>query len=56
MQKLQNEIERISEINSKLEQELENQVDKTNKNIREAGQIINSIDNIYIICEKLADA
>jgi hypothetical protein len=31
MQKIQGEIERLSEINSKLEQDFENQVDKTNK-------------------------
>lgn len=54
MQKIQNEIESISEVNSKLEQDFENQVDKTNKNIKEAGQIINSIDSIYNICVKLA--
>jgi hypothetical protein len=55
MQKIQNEIESISEVNSKLEQDFENQVDKTNKNIKEAGQIINSIDSIYNICVKLAE-
>ena len=54
MQKIQNEIEQISEVNSKLEQDFENQVDKTNKNIKEAGQIINSIDSVYNICVKLA--
>lgn len=30
-------------------------MDKTNKNIKEAGQIINSIDSVYNICVKLAD-
>lgn len=54
MQKIQGQIERLSEINSKLEQDFENQVDKTNKSIKEASQIINSIDSIYDICVKLA--
>lgn len=56
MQKIQNEIERISEINSKLESDFDNQIEKSNKNIVEAGQIINSIDSIYRICDKLAQA
>ena len=54
MQKLQAQIEEISGINGKLEQDFENQIDKSNKNIKEAGQIINSIDNIYKICVDLA--
>ena len=54
MQKIQNEIEKITEINSKLEQDFENQVDKTNRNIKEAQQIVNAIDSVYTICSKLA--
>ena len=54
MQKIQNEIEKITEINSKLEQDFENQVDKTNRNIKEAQQIVNAIDSVYTICTKLA--
>ena len=54
MQKIQNEIEKITEINSKLEQDFENQVDKTNRNIKEAQQIVNAIDSVYMICTKLA--
>lgn len=54
MQEIQNEIESISSKNSKLEQDFEHQVDRQNKQIKEAGQIINSIENIYRICEKLA--
>ncbi len=54
MQKIQNEIEKITEINSKLEQDFENQVDKTNRNIKEAQQIVNAIDSVYSICIKLA--
>lgn len=54
MQKIQNEIEKITEINSKLEQDFENQVDKTNRNIKEAQQIVNAIDSVYSICTKLA--
>ena len=37
MQKLQAQIEEISGINGKLEQDFENQIDKSNTNIKEAG-------------------
>ena len=41
----------ISEKNSALEQDFENEINKKNKNSKEIGQIINSINNIYSICK-----
>lgn len=52
MQSLQVELERIHEKNSALEQDFENEINRNNKNKKEIGQIINSINNIYIICRK----
>lgn len=52
MQNLQVELERIHEKNSALEQDFENEINRNNKNKKEIGQIINSINNIYIICRK----
>ena len=50
MQNLQIELEKVSEKNSALEQDFENEINKKNKNSKEIGQIINSINNIYSIC------
>jgi hypothetical protein len=44
----------ISELNSNLEQEFENELGKKNKNSTEVGQVISSINNIYHIVEELA--
>lgn len=44
----------ISELNSNLEQEFENELGKKNKNSTEVGQVISSINNIYKIVEELA--
>lgn len=44
-------IVQISEKNSALEQDFENEINKKNKNSKEIGQIINSINNIYNICK-----
>jgi len=52
MQNLQMELERIHEKNSALEQDFENEINRNNKNKKEIGQIINSINNIYLICKK----
>ncbi|CDW75696.1 gtp-binding protein [Stylonychia lemnae] len=43
-------MKRISEKNSALEQDFENEINKKNKNSKEIGQIINSINNIFTIC------
>ena len=40
----------ISEKNSALEQDFENEINKKNKNSKEIGQIINAINNIYGVC------
>lgn len=50
MQSLQLELEKISEKNSSLEQDFENEINRKNKNQKEIGQIINSINNIFTIC------
>lgn len=50
MQKLQAEIEDIQEKNQALEQDFENEINKKNQNAMEVGQIINSVNNIYLIC------
>ena len=42
----------ISEKNSALEQDFENEINKNNKNSKEIGQIINSINNIFGICRQ----
>ena len=42
----------ISEKNSTLEQDFENEINRKNKNSKEIGQIINSINNIYRICRE----
>lgn len=55
MQKIQQEIEKISELNSGLEQEFESELDKKNKNSTEVGQIISSVNNIYKIVKQLAE-
>ena len=52
MQELQSEIEFLSSQNSILEQEFENEIGKKNKNSKELGQIINSINNINYICNE----
>lgn len=56
MQRIQNEIEEISSKNSQLENDFESQVDKQNKRTKEAGQIINSIESIYMLCLKVKEA
>ena len=40
----------MSEKNSALEQDFENEINKKNKNSKEIGQIINAINNIFAIC------
>lgn len=50
MQSLQLELEKINEKNSSLEQDFENEINRKNKNSKEIGQIINSINNIHGIC------
>ena len=50
MQSLQLELEKINEKNSSLEQDFENEINRKNKNSKEIGQIINSINNIHFIC------
>jgi len=35
-----------------LEQDFENEINRNNRNKKEIGQIINSINNIYMICRK----
>jgi hypothetical protein len=52
MQSLQLELEKISEKNSSLEQDFENEINRKNKNQKEIGQIINSINNIFSICRE----
>ncbi len=52
MQSLQLELEKISEKNSSLEQDFENEINRKNKNSKEIGQIINSINNIFQICRQ----
>ena len=52
MQALQLELEKISEKNSSLEQDFENEIHRKNKNQKEIGQIINSINNIFTICRE----
>jgi hypothetical protein len=51
MQSLQLDLEKISEKNSSLEQDFENEINRKNKNNKEIGQIINSINNIFSICK-----
>jgi chromosome segregation ATPase len=51
MQSLQLDLEKISEKNSSLEQDFENEINRKNKNNKEIGQIINSINNIFTICK-----
>jgi protein involved in sex pheromone biosynthesis len=46
------ELEKISEKNSSLEQDFENEINRKNKNQKEIGQIINSINNIFSICRE----
>lgn len=52
MQSLQLDLEKISEKNSSLEQDFENEINRKNKNNKEIGQIINSINNIFTICKR----
>ena len=55
MARLQAEIEEIQEKNQALEQDFENEINKKNQNTTEVGQIINSINNIYMICQKIGE-
>ena len=55
MQKLQTEIEAIQEENQALERDFENEINKKNMNAQEVGQIINSVNNIYMICGRIAE-
>lgn len=48
---VQNEIEDISARNQKMEQEFENEINLQNKDSKEKGQIISSINNIFNICK-----
>ena len=52
---LQKEIEKIQESNQNLEQDFEKEIDKKNQNSMETGSIINSIQNIFALCRKLAE-
>jgi len=53
MQTLQADLEIISEENSRLEHDFENEINKKNVNKKEIGQIINAVNNITIINRKL---
>ena len=46
----QKDLEIISNQNSKMEQEFENQIKKKNKQNQEHGQFIRAINNVYDIC------
>jgi hypothetical protein len=50
---LQINLEEISEENSNLEHDFENEITKKNVNKKEIGQIINAVNNITIINRKL---
>ena len=52
MQNIQSELEEISAANSVLEQDFENEISKKNQTSKEIGQIINSINNIFNICQQ----
>ena len=47
MQDLQSNLEIISEKNSELETEFQNEIDKKNESSKELGMIIKAINNIY---------
>ena len=51
MRNIQSDLEIISGKNSILEQDFENEINKKNLNAKEIGQIINSINNIYYLCQ-----
>ena len=48
MQLIQNDIETYSAANSILEQDFEFEINKKNQSSKEIGQIINSINNIFL--------
>ena len=50
MQQHQKDLEAISNQNSKLEQEFENEITKKNNANKQYGQVINAVNNIYDIC------
>ena len=52
---MQTEIEAIQEENQALERDFENEINKKNMNAQEVGQIINSVNNIYMICGRIAE-
>ena len=52
MQQYQKDLETISNQNSKLEQEFENEINKKNEASKQHGQIIKAINNIYDMCIK----
>ena len=51
MQQIQSELEEILAANSALEQDFENEIFKKNQTSKEIGQIINSINNIFNMCQ-----
>ena len=54
MQKLQSVIEKIQESNTNAEQQFEDKINDKNQQAMEAGQIVNSVQNIYDACGLLA--
>lgn len=52
MQNIQSELEEISAANSALEHDFENEISKKNQTSKEIGQIVNSINNIFNICQQ----
>ena len=55
MQKLQSEIEEIQGKNHTLEEDYEFEINKKNQNATEVGQILNSVNNLYGIAQKIAE-
>lgn len=53
MQKLQKQLEELSEVNSKMEKNFEQNINEKNMHQKEVGQIINAINNISIISHSL---
>jgi len=54
MAKLQADIEDIQAQNQMLEQDFENEINKKNTSMKEVGQVMNSIENIYKVACDLA--
>ena len=54
MQKLQGQLEKISEENAEMEQDFENEINKKNDSSKEIGQIFSTINNIFSIIQRVA--